>query len=30
MFPYKPKTTRMLSRFFKFMYGRGKGIDEQS
>ncbi|HEV3071707.1 MAG TPA: aldehyde dehydrogenase family protein [Solirubrobacteraceae bacterium] len=29
MFPYKPKTTKMLSRFFKFMYGRGKGIDQQ-
>ena len=28
MFPYKPRTTKMLSRFFGFMYGRGKGIDE--
>ncbi len=27
-FPYKPRTTKLLSRFFKFMYGRGKGIDE--
>jgi acyl-CoA reductase-like NAD-dependent aldehyde dehydrogenase len=24
MFPYKARTTRMISRFFKFMYGRGK------
>lgn len=24
MFPYKAKTTRMLQRFFKVMYGRGK------
>jgi acyl-CoA reductase-like NAD-dependent aldehyde dehydrogenase len=24
MFPYKAKTTRLLARFFKFMYGRGK------
>jgi acyl-CoA reductase-like NAD-dependent aldehyde dehydrogenase len=24
MFPYKAKTTRMLMRFFKFLYGRGK------
>jgi acyl-CoA reductase-like NAD-dependent aldehyde dehydrogenase len=24
MFPYKAKTTRMLVRFFKFLYGRGK------
>lgn len=24
MFPYKAKTTRMLQRFFKLMYGRGK------
>jgi acyl-CoA reductase-like NAD-dependent aldehyde dehydrogenase len=30
MFPYKSRTTKLLSRFFKFMYGRGKGIDEQS
>jgi len=30
MFPYKAKTTRMLSRFFKFMYGRGKGISKES
>jgi acyl-CoA reductase-like NAD-dependent aldehyde dehydrogenase len=29
MFPYKAKTTRMLSRFFKFMYGRGKGLSEK-
>jgi len=28
MFPYKPRTTKLLSRFFKFMYGRGKGLDE--
>lgn len=24
MFPYKAKTTRLVMRFFKFMYGRGK------
>jgi acyl-CoA reductase-like NAD-dependent aldehyde dehydrogenase len=24
MFPYKARTTRMISRFFGFMYGRGK------
>ncbi len=24
MFPYKPRTTRMISRLFKVMYGRGK------
>jgi acyl-CoA reductase-like NAD-dependent aldehyde dehydrogenase len=28
MFPYKAKTTRMLARGFKFLYGRGKGIEE--
>jgi len=30
MFPYKAKNTRMIGRLFKFLYGRGKGIDEQS
>ncbi len=24
MYPYKSRTTRLLARFFKFMYGRGK------
>jgi hypothetical protein len=24
MYPYKSRTSRMLARFFKFMYGRGK------
>jgi acyl-CoA reductase-like NAD-dependent aldehyde dehydrogenase len=24
MFPYKPRTTRMISRLFKLLYGRGK------
>jgi acyl-CoA reductase-like NAD-dependent aldehyde dehydrogenase len=24
MFPYKPRTSRLLGRFFKFLYGRGK------
>jgi acyl-CoA reductase-like NAD-dependent aldehyde dehydrogenase len=24
MFPYKPRTTRMISGFFKLLYGRGK------
>jgi acyl-CoA reductase-like NAD-dependent aldehyde dehydrogenase len=24
MYPYKPRTSRLLARFFKFMYGRGK------
>ena len=24
MYPYKPRTSRMLARLFKFMYGRGK------
>jgi hypothetical protein len=24
MFPYRAKTTRMIVRFFKLMYGRGK------
>jgi acyl-CoA reductase-like NAD-dependent aldehyde dehydrogenase len=24
MYPYKPRTSKLLARFFKFMYGRGK------
>jgi len=24
MFPYKPRTTRLISRLFKLLYGRGK------
>jgi acyl-CoA reductase-like NAD-dependent aldehyde dehydrogenase len=24
MFPYRAKTTRMVTRFFRFLYGRGK------
>ena len=24
MFPYKARTTRMIARLFKFLYGRGK------
>ncbi len=24
MYPYKPRTSRLLARFLKFMYGRGK------
>jgi hypothetical protein len=24
MFPYKSRTSRLLGRFFKFLYGRGK------
>ena len=24
MFPYKAKTTRLIGRVFKFLYGRGK------
>jgi arginase family enzyme len=24
MYPYKSRTTRLLARLFKFMYGRGK------
>jgi acyl-CoA reductase-like NAD-dependent aldehyde dehydrogenase len=30
MFPYKARTTRMIGRLFKFMYGRGKGISQES
>jgi acyl-CoA reductase-like NAD-dependent aldehyde dehydrogenase len=30
MYPYKPRTSRMLARLFKFMYGRGKGIDGEA
>jgi acyl-CoA reductase-like NAD-dependent aldehyde dehydrogenase len=26
MYPYKPRTSRLLARFFKFLYGRGKGL----
>jgi acyl-CoA reductase-like NAD-dependent aldehyde dehydrogenase len=26
MFPYKARTTRLIARLFKFMYGRGKGV----
>jgi acyl-CoA reductase-like NAD-dependent aldehyde dehydrogenase len=26
MYPYKPRTSRLLARFFKLMYGRGRGI----
>ncbi len=29
MFPYKAKTSRMLGRLFKFMYGRGKGLSDE-
>ena len=24
MYPYKSRTSRLLARFFKFLYGRGK------
>jgi acyl-CoA reductase-like NAD-dependent aldehyde dehydrogenase len=29
MFPYKARTTRMISRLFKFLYGRGRGISDE-
>jgi acyl-CoA reductase-like NAD-dependent aldehyde dehydrogenase len=30
MFPYKAKSTKMIGRLFAFLYGRGKGLSEES
>jgi acyl-CoA reductase-like NAD-dependent aldehyde dehydrogenase len=28
MYPYKPRTSKLLARFFKLLYGRGRGIQD--